>query len=169
MTKVGCRFIYLLKHLFMESKITISFDYIQKIPFIKINYVPSEDERDKMIGAFLSSIPGEVSFTKFQYEQYSETGGKIAGVRPITFGNLSEELKTVQTWVDSFKNNSLSKKVLQDVPTTSPFFRELLQKEGIYFEEDDANGVTLVSGKVNLFNLGVEWGKYCAKSDVHIE
>lgn len=142
----------------MESKITISFDYCQKTPFIKINYKSSEDERDRMVGAFLESMGGQVCFTKFQYEEYSE-GLKIAGIRPIPLSNLPQEIKTMQAWVSSLQYETFSKQVLHYVTDTSHEFRSWLERKGIYFEADDENGQTGVSGAVNLFNLGVEWGK----------
>ena len=152
----------------MESKITISFDYEAKEPFIKIHYKHSDDERDRMVKAFLE-LNTDVSFTKFQYEKYDNGSERVISIRPISFERLPEELKTMKAWVDYVQSETFPKQVLKAVSSISPFFREWLQKEGIYFETDDANGSTLISGKVDLFNLGVEWGKLCAKSDVHIE
>lgn len=142
----------------MESKITISFDYEQKTPFIKINYKASEDERDRMIGVFLDSMGGKVCFAKFQYEEHPQ-GERIAGIRPISFEQLPEELKTMKAWVDHQQSETYPKQVLNYVSNTDPNFRKWLEKEGIYFEADDENGCTGISGKVDLFNLGNAWAK----------
>lgn len=148
----------------MESKITISFDYEQKTPFIKIYYKGSDDERDKMVRAFLSSIPSDVSFVKFQYEDHSrEDGAQVVGIRPITFDNLPEELKTMKAWVDYVQAKTLPKQVLQYVSETSKGFLIFLEERGIYHETDLSKGATGISGKVDLFNLGVEWGQYSTK------
>ena len=92
----------------MLSKILISFDYEQLTPFIKIEYHHSEDERDKMVGKFLEAMGGDVCFTKFQYETNYETKTfTTAGIRPIPFVNLREEVKTMQVWIDHLEKNVL--------------------------------------------------------------
>ncbi len=84
----------------MESKITISFDYEQNTPFIKIQYTHSEDERDKMVGKFLEKFGGEVCFAKFQYEVTSHANATVSAIRPIPYIDLKEEIKVMKAWID---------------------------------------------------------------------
>lgn len=84
----------------MKSKITISFDYDKNEPYIKIQYSPSEDERDRMLKAFLEKMGSQVCFTKFSYEESSNPDFSIVGIRAIPFYNLDEEMKTMKAWMD---------------------------------------------------------------------
>lgn len=92
----------------MKSKITISMDYVAKTPFIKIQHEHSDDERDIMIREFLSSMGGDVCFAKFQYENNCPgPTPTTAGIRPIPYLNLKEEVKTMQVWIDYVESNIL--------------------------------------------------------------
>lgn len=115
----------------MESKILISFDYEQKVPFIKIQYKYSDDERDKMVRAFLDLIGGDVCFTKFQYEHSFDTAVTVAGIRPIPFVNLKEEIKTMQGWIDHIETSILPEPQYNLVHNNSLAFIDFLKQEGL--------------------------------------
>ncbi len=142
----------------MESKITISYDYEQKTPLIKIQYKNSDDERDRMVKAFLELMGGEVSFTKFQYELSLDNTITIAAIRPIPFPNLKDELKTMKAWIDHIEDNVFEDKTWQYVNDNSQAFHKYLTDNGVAFIP--AGHDTGVSKKVNLFNLGANWGRY---------
>lgn len=146
----------------MKSKITISYDYEQNVPFIKIQYETSEDERDRMVHAFINSMGGDVCFTKFGYETSHLLGVSIAAIRPIPFINLKEEIKTMNVWIDHVEDNVLDEKTYQYVNDNCQAFHNWLSENGIAFIE--AGHDTGVSKSVNLFNLGVNWGEYKCKN-----
>lgn len=91
----------------MLSRISIDIDD-QNTPFIKIEYQPSPDVRDKMVGKFLESFGGEVTFAKFQYEQtWGDKYNSTAGIRAIPFHNLPEEVSVMQSWIDHIQGKAI--------------------------------------------------------------
>jgi hypothetical protein len=81
----------------MKSKIQIDIDHDNQ-PIIRIDYIQSEDVRDKMVKRFLETFGSEVCWAKFQYEGH---GVDLIGVnsraivRPICAYDLPEESKTM--------------------------------------------------------------------------
>jgi hypothetical protein len=77
----------------MKSRISIDVDHDNQ-PIIKIEYSPSDDVRDKLVKKFLESFGGEISWAKFQYNEY-QSPNQLAQIRPINKYDLPEESKTM--------------------------------------------------------------------------
>jgi hypothetical protein len=147
----------------MESKITISFDYEQKTPFIKVAFKNSDDERDRMVKAFLESMGGDICFAKFHYQESYDPTITVAAIRPIPYNNLKEEIRAMDAWVDHVQGDVLKDDYLKYIDDNSNAFTEFLDKEGIKWTA--AGHSTGVPGNINLYNLGVKWGIYKAQND----
>lgn len=145
----------------MESKILISYDYEQKTPLIRILFKGnSEDERDRMVKAFLEMMGGDVCFTKFQYATSYDPSVSIAEIRPIPFNNLKEEISAMDAWVSHVQENILKDEYLKYIDDNSAAFHTFLDSEGIKWVA--AGHATGVPGNINLYNIGVKWGEYKA-------
>lgn len=79
----------------MKSKITIDVDFNNQ-PIIKIQYIESEDVRDKLVKRFTERF-GHVSAWCTWYP--ATTNGE-SWISPITYENLLEHQKLIKTTVD---------------------------------------------------------------------
>ena|SRR5687768_1755303 len=82
----------------MKSKITIDLAEDNQ-PIIQINYVPSEDVRDKMVKRFLetfghSSVWSRVTFTP-------GTDITIATIRPIPFDDIFHNVQDMKSLIET--------------------------------------------------------------------
>lgn len=96
----------------MKSRISIDIDLDNK-PYIKIEYIHSDDLRDKMVGRFLEEFGGEVCFAKFQYSAYPSPDKTISEIRPIPYGNLKEEIKVMNRWIEHAERDILPQRERQ--------------------------------------------------------
>ena len=71
----------------MKSKLTIDLDFDNQ-PIIKIDYVPSEDVRDKMVKRFLESFGSSSAWARLKYEDDS-----LCILRPIPPEDLEDNGK----------------------------------------------------------------------------
>lgn len=66
----------------MKSRITIDVDYDNQ-PIIKIEWVESEDVRDKLVKRFLEAFGGKSIFANFYYNHTQGNSNLTAKIRPI--------------------------------------------------------------------------------------
>lgn len=67
----------------MKSKISIDVDYDNQ-PIIKIEYLPSEDVRDKLVKKFLETFAHDSIFCTHFFESDKDDGYKRTIIRPIS-------------------------------------------------------------------------------------
>lgn len=72
----------LYKHIFMKSRITIDVDYSNQ-PVIKIEWVQSEDVRDKLVKRFLEAFGSESILARFYYTNSLDSSNSRAEISPI--------------------------------------------------------------------------------------
>lgn len=81
----------------MKSRITIDINESNE-PVIQIEYIPSEDVRDKMVKRFLDRFGSLSSWAYFSYTDGSTLNSK-ATLLPIIPERLSDEAKTMTAYV----------------------------------------------------------------------
>jgi hypothetical protein len=76
----------------MKSKITIDVDE-DNAPIIKVEYVPSEDVRDKLVKKFLEDFGSAFCWARAKYIYSSDAPviNNTVIIRPIQLGQLEEE------------------------------------------------------------------------------
>lgn len=80
----------------MKSKITIDVDFDNQ-PIIKIDYVATDDIRDKLIKRFLETFEGESSWAKFSFGPSDISGpNSSASLRPIPPHDLDQEVQAAE-------------------------------------------------------------------------
>lgn len=84
----------------MKSRVSIDVDYDNQ-PIVRVEYVYSDDVRDKLVKLFLEGFAADSAWSKFQYLE-SGPGMKTAILRPIHPFNLKEEAKTMNLWAKQF-------------------------------------------------------------------
>lgn len=100
----------------MKSKITIDLDEDNQ-PIILIDYVHSEDVRDKMVKKFMESFGNDSCYAKFGYLNsaldQSPYGGlsRSCKIRPIKEIELEEETNFLNMCIKNYNSN----KILQPV------------------------------------------------------
>ncbi len=79
----------------MKSKISIDVDYDNQ-PIIKIEYLPSEDVRDKLVKKFLETFGADSVFCTHIFEHELPDGYKRTIIRPISpFEDYYKDLEKV--------------------------------------------------------------------------
>lgn len=78
----------------MKSRISIDLDEDNQ-PIIKVDYVYSEDVRDKMVKKFLETFAADSCWARFQYISEGVYGGtsKTAIIRPLEVKDFKENSK----------------------------------------------------------------------------
>lgn len=67
----------------MKSRITIDVDYSNQ-PVIRIEWVQSEDVRDKLVKRFLEAFGSQSTFASFYYINSSGSNNSTAEIVPIS-------------------------------------------------------------------------------------
>lgn len=92
----------------MKSRVTIDVDFDNQ-PVLKIEYVPSEDVRDKLVKKFLESFGGESRWAEFYFINDSQQLSKavhgqansIALVRPLSPHEMIGQRLNINRMVDA--------------------------------------------------------------------
>src|SRR5689334_7872403 len=83
----------------MKSRISIDVDYDNQ-PIIKVEYVESEDVRDKLVGRFLRAFNGlsgaSVWATAYNYGHNPHTRSTELVITPIPTSDLTEQSKLLK-------------------------------------------------------------------------
>lgn len=90
----------------MKSRITIDVDTDNQ-PVIRIEYVDSEDVRDKLVKRFLQSFGGSSTWALFYY-----IVNDISIIRPIPPSELNKEVDSIKKAVEDYNNSC----ILRGVP-----------------------------------------------------
>lgn len=80
----------------MKSQIRIEVDHDNQ-PIIKIQYVETDDVRDKLVKKFLETFGGSSCWATFYYEGSPLDKNKTAYIRPIHPTDLPEAVKPIIT------------------------------------------------------------------------
>lgn len=78
----------------MKSKITIDLAEDNQ-PIIQINYIPSEDVRDKMIKRFLETFGHSSVWSRIVFHPGTEI--TVATIRPIPFDEIKHNIADMQS------------------------------------------------------------------------
>lgn len=79
----------------MKSRISIDVDHDNQ-PIIKIDYVPSEDVRDKLVKKFMETFSGHL-WARFLYADFSNPDYiKTTVIRPIKLEELNDEWQSMK-------------------------------------------------------------------------
>lgn len=79
----------------MKSKITIDVDF-QNQPVIKIQYIESEDVRDKLVKRFLEKFGGVSAWSTHYFMDNNESW--ISPIAPENLLDQSESIKTIHNF-----------------------------------------------------------------------
>ena len=94
----------------MKSKLTIDLDDDNQ-PIILIDYVYSEDVRDKIVKRFIESFGSESCYARFGYLNWATDSSPYGGlsrackIRPIKETELEAEQNFLKLSVDNYNSN----------------------------------------------------------------
>lgn len=106
----------------MKSKIRIEIDHDNQ-PIIRINYVSTDDVRDKLVKKFLESFGSQSCWAKFHFNNETHVNlNNVATIRPICAYDLPEEVKIMQSEADAH----LKMRYVEPKPTTGVFTDQII-------------------------------------------